>query len=308
MYDKVKLWLDRYKIAEAYTDIPYYLENSWELTDPDTGEVKIFGRLRGLRVNLYTGGVMIEGSLAKYHNGGNNVEPLDRRGTAEAIEHLSDLLHCKIDGAKVTYMEFGTNFLMSHEVNEYLIRLGEMPWLQRIESFGSLYYQGKGKKKPKVFTFYDKLSDADVKGMDYPDNLRGQNLLRYEMRFKHRLPALLKVAEVNASTLSEKAFYRHMVKLYRDYYFSIRKHSNKIDMTKIKTTPAKAAEGILGALVSMADPDMVKQLIERYEFEDAKSSTRLKDKINKAMNEANKGKDELIKELDDCVENCSAWI
>ena len=308
MYDKVRLWVDRCKIAEAYTYIPYYLDSSNKLTNPDTGEVKIFGRLKGLKVNLYTGGVMIDGSLTKFHNGGNNVEPLDRRGTAEAIEHLSDLLHCNIGGAKVTYMEFGTNFLMSHEVNEYLIRLGEMPWLQRIEIYGSLYYQGEGKKKPKVFTFYDKLSDADAKGMEYPDNLRGQNLLRYEMRFKHRLPALLKVAEVNASTLSEKAFYRHMVKLYRDYYFSIRKHSNKIDMTKIKTTPAKAAEGILGALVSMADPDMVKQLIERYEFEDAKSSTRLKERISKAMNEANKGKDELIKELDDCVENCSAWI
>lgn len=307
MYDKVKMWEDRFKIAEAYDSIPCLLDSAEEKTDRDTGEVTIFGELGGLKVNLYTGGMTIKGSLPKFLHG-NNVEGLDRRGTAEAIEKLSDILHLKINDAQIKRLEFGGNFLMKHEIGEYLSRLGAIPRLHREVIGGSLYYQGKGQKKPKVLTFYDKQSEADAKGMNYPDILRGQHILRYEMRFNHRLPKLLNVAEVRASTLSEKAFYIHLAKMYSDFYFSIRKHSNCMDMGKIRTTPAKAAEGILGALVSMTDPDTVRQLIERYEFDDAKYSTRLKDRIAKAVSEAVTGSDEHIKELDDCIRNCAAWI
>ena len=314
MYDKVKLWIDRYDMGEQYHTISNYLDEAKEQTDLDTGEVRTFGSLDGLKVSIYVGGVSVVGSLAKYLHG-SNIFPLDRHTTAIAFEKMGDALHLKADGAKVVDVEFGTNFLMRHGVTAYLSKLGDMPYLSRCHfEPTTLYYRGAGKQHPKVFAFYDKMADATAKGMKCPSDLMGANLLRYEMRLNGRLPQQLNVAEVRASTLYDKSFYKMMVKRYQEYYFSISK-LNQVKtnvMSEIKTV-SDAFNVLVARLISQSDQSQIRDFLDELKeagvFGDRKNYTRLKKKINEVATKANITiSDELIKELDNEIRNCGAYV
>lgn len=314
MYDKVKLWIDSAMVGEQFSTIANYLDNAKQEADLQTGEVKTFGKLEGLKVSIFVGGLSVVGSLPKYLFG-SNVYPLDRHTTAQAIEKLGDALHIPMRRAAVTGVEFGTNFPMRHQVSNYLTRLGNMPRLSRYHfEASSLYYKGTGKQQPKVFAFYDKLADADAKGNEYPEDMKGANLLRFEMRLNGRLPNQLCVPEVTASTLTQTPFYRMMVKRYQDSYFSISKHNQvKTDiMSEIKTV-SDAFNVFVARLISQTDQTEIgaflNELKEVGVFGDRKNYSRLKKKIQEVATKANiTVSDELMRELDDDIRNCGAYV
>lgn len=316
MYDKVKFWINRSIIGEQYPIIAYCLDNPRESIDIKTGEIiSTYGNLENLKVAIYVGGLSVVGSLPKYLYGGSNVYPLDRHSTAKAIEKIEDSLKLKINGAAVTEVEFGTNFIMKHKVSDYIARLGEMPRLTRcLITESSLQYRGKGRQQPKTFVFYNKIADAISKGMQYPTDLEEVNLLRYEMRLKNRLPKQLGVPVVTASTLIELPFYKIMIKRYQDSYFSISKLNqvkNNI-MNNIKTV--KDAYDVLTArLISQEDPNFINNYIAELKganvFKDPKYYTRLKRTLKAITAKANfTESDELIRELDDDIKNCGAYV
>lgn len=82
MYDKLKIWSSR---TRATPDVVKYLDNAKDQIDHATGEIITFGSLNGLKVSIFTGGISIIGSLSKYLYP-NNIYPLDRYSTAEAVE------------------------------------------------------------------------------------------------------------------------------------------------------------------------------------------------------------------------------
>ena len=311
MYDKLKLWAARTRDTPGITK---FLDRAKEQIDHDTGEITTFGSLEGLKISIFTGGISIIGSLSKYLYP-NNIYPLDRHSTAEAVEKLSDNLHLNISDAKVTGLEFGTQFVMRHKPEDYLRRLGDMPRLQRYHfEVGTLYYKPKGKQQPKVFAFYDKKADAAVKGMILPDGFSDVNLLKYEMRYNQRLSQQLGVAEVTASTLSEKEFYRQMVRRYQDSYFSISKQKQvKTNvMNEIKTV-SDAYDVLVARLISQSDQTQITAFLEELKeakiFEDRKSYSRLKKKIQEVATKADISvSDELVRELDNEIKNIGAYI
>lgn len=301
-------------VGEQYSIIANYLDEANTQINHQTGEVKTFGSLEGLKVSILIGGLSVIGSLPKYLYG-SNVCTLDRHTTSQAIEKLSDALHLRADEASVTGVEFGTNFLMMHQVSDYLAKLGNMPRLSRYHFEPStLYYKGTGKQQSKTFVFYDKMEDARAKGMGCPENMKGANLLRYEMRLNGRLPHQLGVPEVKASTLSQTSFYRMMVKRYQDSYFSIAKLNQiKTDvMSEIKTV-TDAFNVFVARLISQTDQTQIgcflEELKEAGVFDDRKNYTRLKNKIQEVATKANiTVSDELIRELDDEIKNCGAYV
>ena len=314
MYDKVKLWIDRAIVGEQFPTIVNYLDDANTQINHQTGEVKTFGNLDGLKVSIFAGGLSVVGSLPKYLYG-SNVYPLDKQTTAQAIEKLSEALHLQADRASVTGIEFGTNFLMKHQVPDYLAKLGNMPRLNRYHfDPTTLYYKGTSKQQPKVFAFYDKVADATAKGMEYPDGLKNANLLRYEMRLNGRLPQQLGVAEVKASSLYQKPFYKMMIKRYQASYFSISKLNQiKTDvMSEIKTV-SDAFNVLVARLLSNSNQNQIGGFLDELKqagvFEDRKNYSRLKKKIQEISTKANITiSDELIKELDDEVKNCGAYV
>lgn len=311
MYDKVKLWAAR---TRATPDVSKFLSKAKEQIDHDTGEVCTFGSLEGLKVSVYAGRISIIGSLAKYLYP-NNIYPLDRHTTAQAIEKLSDILHLSIADAKVTGLEFGTQFIMTHPVESYLSKLGDMPKLERCHfDVGTLYYKHKGKQQPKVFCFYDKKADAAAKGMVLPDGFADANLLKYEMRLNGRLPQQLGVPDVTASTLSEKLFYRLMMKRYQESYFSISKYNQmKTDVMSDIKTVSDAFDVFVARLISQSGQTQtdgfMEELKEAKVFDDRKCYYRLKKRIQEVATKAGASvSDELIKELDDEIKNVGAYI
>lgn len=308
MYDKVKLWIPR---MEATPDISLFLNNAKEQTDLNTGEVCIFGSIESLKVCCYMSGYSIIGSLAKYLYGGNNIYPLDRHSTAEAIEKLSNTIHIDLKEAKVTGLEFGTQFVMRKPPEEYFKKLGDIPKLLRYHfEVGTLYYKSKGKQQPKTLAFYDKKADAAAKNMVLPIGFADANLLRYEMR----LPQQLGVPEVIVSTLSDGEFYRMLVKKWQAYYFLISKQKQvKTNiMNEIKTV-SDAFDVLMARLISQSNQsqiiDFIEELKEGKVFNDRKSYTRLKNKILEVANKASVSvPDEDIKELDDEIKNAGAYV
>ena len=311
MYDKVKLWATR---TGDTPDVSKFLTKAKEQIDHQTGEICTFGSLEGLKVSIYTGGISITGSLSKYLHS-NNIYPLDRHSTAQAVEKLSDSLHISFNEAKVTGLEFGTQFVMRHQVSDYLSRLGDMPKLLRHHfDVGSLYYKPKGKQQSKVFAFYDKKADAVAKDMILPLGFEKANLLKYEMRINRRLPQQLGVPEVTASTLSEKTFYHDMVKRYQENYFAISKLKQiKTDvMDEIKTV-SDAFDVFVARLITQSNQTQIAGFLEELKgakvFDDRNSYFRLKKKIQSIASKADiTVSDELIKELDDEIKNIGAYI
>ena len=311
MYDKVKLWTAR---TRETPDVSKFLDRAKDQIDHDTGAVCTFGRWEGLKVSIYTGGISIIGSLAKYLYP-NNIYPLDRHTTAQAIEKLSDSLHINLNDAKVTGLEFGTQFVMAHPVENYLSKLGDMPKLLRYHfDVGKLYYKPKGKQQLKFFAFYDKKADAVSKNMALPVGFDEANLLKYEMRLNRRLPQKLGVSEFTASTLSENLFYQLLMKRYQDSYFSISKNNQiKTDvMDEIKTV-SDAFYVFVARLMTQSDPTQITDFLEELKdakvFDDRKCYSRLKKKIQDVSTKAVlKISNELIKELDDDIKNIGAYI
>ena len=311
MYDKVKLWMER---TRATPDVSVFLEKAKEQADLDTGEVCVYGSLDGLKVSVYTGGISIVGSLPKFLYK-SNVCPLDRHSTVRALEKLSDSLHIKISEARVTGLEFGQAFVMKHPVESYLSKLGDMPKMLRYHfDVGTLYYKPRGRQQPKVYAFYDKKADAAAKGIALPVGFEDANLLKYEMRLNGRLPQQLGVPGVTASTLTESGFYRLMVRRYQGGYYSIYKQ-NQIKtgiMSEIKTV-TDAFNVLVARLITQGGQIQIAKFLEELKeakvFEDRKSYTRLKKKIQEVEEKAGVTvSDGMVKELDDEIMNVGAYV
>jgi len=313
-YDKIKLWIDRAIVGDQYTTIADYLDCARQETDLRTGEVKTVGCLDGLKVSIFTGGVLLVGSFTKFLYG-SNIYPLNRHSAAQAIEKIEDLLHIFAGQASVTGIEFGANFVMKHPVQNYLPLLGDKPRFERVQiTPKSVRYEGRGKHKPLVLALYDKMSDATAKGMECPENLKGTNLFRYEVRYDRRISRQLGVPEVTASTLTQEPFYRMMVKRFIDYYFSISKLNQiKADyMSEIKTV-TDAYDVFVARLISQTDKTKIwgflDELKEAGVFNDRKNYSRLKKRIKEVATKADITiSDELIKELDDEVKNSGSYL
>ena len=315
MYDKIKLFVQR---NSGTPDISGYLDEAKEQTDIRTGEVNVFGSLEGLKVCMYVGGYSIIGSLAKYMYQ-SNIYPLDRHTTAQAIEKLSDSLHMDLKEADVTGVEFGTQFLMKKPPQVYINKLGDMPRRKRLLCAEStLYYTGTGsqqrQRQKQVLCFYDKKADTAARGLIMPQGFERSNLLRYELRLNGRIPHQTGRHTVTASTLSDREFYRQLVTMWEDNYFSISKLNGVKQNVMNEIKSVKDAKAVLFArLLSQSGKDVITDYLEELKqnnvFKDSKYYTRTKNALLEIGNNPKMAvSDEDIKELDNEVKNVGAYI
>ena len=312
MYDKIVIWKSR--MGDEYPHLLTLLSDAKEQTDLETGEIKAYGSLQGMRVGIYPTAIRIEGSLPKFLYDGGNLIPLNRHTTEEAIKKLSDALQINLEDAGVSSLEFGANFLMRHKPSEYLKRMGELPRRQRYTfNVDTLYYRHRGKEQPDTFCMYDKISDAKAKGMPIPQGFEDKNLLRVELRLNGSLAKQMGVPEVAASTLYDRQFYAKIRNRFINTYFSISK-LNKLNthfMESIKT-PKDAVDGFLGLMLAKAGgmqeiDAYLEELKANQVFSDRINYKRTRDALYKAASKAKlSSKDELVAELDDCFINLKA--
>lgn len=312
-YDKVSLWVNKCFTSYDVAMIANRLDDGTISKDINTGNVVMSGYKKGLKVSFHPSGMSVIGSLPKFlYN--DNIHPLNRGTTREAIEAMSEALSIDMSSARVNGLEFGFNFPVSNPASDYLLRLGGLQGLQRyMFSSSTLYYKSKGKKQPKTLCFYDKIADAKAKGMAIPVGFEDANILKYELRLKGRLSHQLGVDNITASTLSERGFYKMLIGLYQSYYRAIYKQKQIIsDMSNIKT-PKDALKYLLGRFLNEGEQGRIEDYINELKgngtFVDRKYYTIVKARLEEAADMAGGGlEDELIKELDNDVMNLGAYI
>lgn len=309
MYDKLHMRLERYAVGEdKFPSIADRLSNCKQVIDTETGEVRSYGSLGGLKVTVYESSIYIVGSLSKFLNG-SNIYPLNRKETERAMQKLSDELGADISTATVSYLEFGTAFVVKYPVEEYLKRLGSYPRMHRNAQPSTLYYQHGGQEQPKTLCFYDKATELRKRKEILPDGLNGQHLLRFELRFKHRLPQQLNWHEtITACTLYNRQFYKQMLSIYRESYFAIskRKMMKQTALQEV-SNPKDAMQCLTGLLLCRADTETVTDFISQLTTAnvlDRQQLYRFRQMVERATA---KGKhleeDSLILELDNLVVN-----
>lgn len=313
-YDKVTLWVNRRFIGHDMDKLANRINVGKVSEDIKTGVVTMVGTMKGMSLYIKPNGLSIVGSLPKFLYD-DNIHPLTRKTTGEAVAAISDVLSFDIGTALVTGLEFGMIFPVSNPVANYLLRLGELERMLRYRfSDTTLYYRPKGKRQSKVLCFYDKIADAKTKGMSIPVGFEDANILKYELRLKGRLSQQLGVDNITASTLSERVFYKMMVGLYQSYYRAIhkQKQANKSDMNNIKSV-SDAKDLILGRLLNEGEQGKIEAFINELKqndvFDNRNYYSRLKTKLKEASDMAGGGlEDELIKKLDNDIENLRAYI
>lgn len=313
MYDNLHLRLERFAVEGDYSSIADRLSTVKQVTDTETGEVRYFGSLGGLKVTIYESSIYIVGSLSKFYNG-SNIYTLNRRDTERAVQKLSEALGADVSTAKVSYLEFGDAFLMQNPVEEYLKRLGFYPRLHRNPQPDTLYYQHRGKEQPKTLCFYDKTKELRRKKETLPDGLNGQNILRYELRFKHRLPQQIGWHEtITANTLYDRQFYKKMVSLYRESYFAIgkRKMMKQTALREVKN-PKDAMQCLVGLLLCQADTNTITDFMGQLSTAnvlDRLQLYRFKQMIERATTKGmHMEEDSLILELDNQIVNACLYL
>lgn len=316
MYDRITLWVDAYRVEDKIPHLVDLLENGKMQTGIKDQRKTIYGSIQGADISIYeSGSIRIGLSLPKFLYG-DNITPLTRHSTEEAIGKLSDTLDIDVADARVSSLEYGYSFLMQHKATAYIERMGEMPRrLRYLFCSGGLYYRHrtKGNKQPDEYVFYDKATEAKIKKMPIPVGFEDSNFLRIELKLNGSIAKQMGMADVVASTLYNRQFYAKLRSRFINTYFSISK-LNKLNanfMAEIKN-PRDAVDGFLGLMLAKVGgvqeiDTYIEELRANKVFADRIYYKRTRDALYKAASKAKlSAKDELVAELDDCFLNLKA--
>jgi hypothetical protein len=298
MYDTIKLSIPIEKIDED--GISRLLQNLPDFTEhkKKDGQEYVSGNLKNFRVNLSGQGVHLTGSLAKYFLP-DNLHTLTRSDSKRALEQLSDELHLPIKDAIVKRIDFSQNFLMKYKPESYYKYLGESQHYNRLTQEKSLYYSNGLRTK----LFYNKIAEAKHKRIEIPEIWKNENVLRYELRFKDRLPLQFNISELKASMLYDDKFYIGLFDRWHSEYQSI----NKINIFNLNLTDMNSPNDFMKQLqlyaISSIGQDRIMSEIEHLRaskiFDKPEYYSRLKKNIKQlcSMPKLTESS-ELIDELD----------
>jgi hypothetical protein len=298
MYDTINLWLPIDKAGSF--DLGRTLQNLTGITEhiKDDGQVYASGYLNNYKVNISGQGVSLKGSLAKYFLP-DNFHTLTRSDSARTFEMMADELYLPIQKAKVNRIDFAQNFLMDFEPEAYYNFLGECQYYNRQPQSKSLYYSNGLRQK----VFYNKIAEGKAKGLSLPDVWNGQNVLRYEMRFKSRLPNQFNQAEITASSLSDEKFYITIFDKWLAEYEAINK-LNSINFNKSNMNSPKDFKKQLELFaINMIGQDKIMQEIENLRHQKAFDKPEYYSRLKKEIKELCKtpemtASSDLVAELD----------
>ena len=240
MIDTVTLWLETRDALGVK-----FLGDAREQVSLETGEVRVFGSYKNLRVHCNSSGISLKGSLSKYELG-DNLQRLTRGKVQMAIERLCDETLLNWKRAKVYRLDVGTCLVVKQPCSTYLRGLGELPRFQRCEQGdNSLLYV----TSTKALSFYDKVREVRRKQERLPSVFEGLNVLRYEIQFRNRLKDVFRVPEIFAETLYNETFYIQALTMWKDSYFAIHKQGKlKFNPEMLVGMNVKKLESSLAAI------------------------------------------------------------
>jgi hypothetical protein len=307
MYDTINLWLPMDKIGSF--DLSTTLQSLTEITEhtKDDGQIYVSGYLNNYKVSISGQGVSLKGSLAKYFLP-DNFHTLTRSDSARAFEMMADELHLPIQKAKVNRIDFSQNFIMDFEPQAYYNYLGECQYYERQPQSKSLYYTNTLRQK----LFYNKIIEGKGKGLKLPDVWKGQNVLRYEMRFKSRLPKQFNLPEIAASSLSDEKFYVTIFDKWLAEYEAINKlHSINFNLSDMNS-PKDFWKQVNLMAINMIGQDQIMMEIENLRHQKAFDKPEYYSRLKKEVKELCKTPEmtsasDLVAELDKKIKSSKRY-
>jgi len=223
MYDTIHAYLHQSMVdsVDLISEIPLVMEN--KTYSENKNGLYCSGNINNLRLSVSERGLSIKGSLSKYYFGSNTFT-LSRSDSKKAIDQLSVLLNVSLGNAKISRVDFGTNLILAKPVSTYFQYLGDCRFFERFMKADSLYYQNGS----RTIMFYDKIKELKNSRSPLPEDWKNQNVVRYEIRFSHRVAKQLKEQELTISTLYREDFFKKMKERYLKDYYSIYKVSTSI--------------------------------------------------------------------------------
>lgn len=307
MFDTIHLWLPIDRIGSF--DISKVSQSLSGITEHrKDGQYYISGYLgNNYKVNVSGQGISFKGSLAKYFLP-DNFHTLTRSDSARAFEKMADEIHLPVLKAKVGRIDFAQNFLMDFEPEAYYSYLGESNHFKRLPQAKSLYYTNGLRQK----VFYNKVAEGRAKGLTLPDVWKGQNVLRYEMRFTKRLPKEFNLPEITAQTLTEENFYITIFDKWLQEYEAINKlHSINFNLSDMNS-PKDFWKQIHLLAVNMIGQDKIMQEIENLRakkaFDNPEYYSRLKKEVRELCQTPHLTEpSDLVAELDKKIKNSKKY-
>ena len=178
------------------------------------------GTYKNMRIIQSPDRIFCSGSVAKYLQG-ENVSPLTRSTVKEAISKIERDTGWDLHKAELKEVEIGATLPVKEPVSEYLSSWGIVPRFTKNtyhqkNTFETVLY----KTVNRSITGYDKRAEAkEIPGI-YSDS----ELLRLELRLKKKAVIYdIFKRSLTPWDLTYKAVYNKLVKLWKDFYFSIPK-------------------------------------------------------------------------------------
>ncbi|WP_431158028.1 phage/plasmid replication domain-containing protein [Winogradskyella poriferorum] len=307
MYDTVNLWLPFDKIGSY--DLNKTCQNLTGITEhkKDDGQVYLSGYLDNYKVSISGQGVSFKGSLAKYFLP-DNFHTLTRSDSCKAFEMMADEIGLPITKAKITRIDFAQNFLMRYKPEAYYSYLGESQYYKRQPQSKSLYYSNSIRQK----VFYNKIAEGKSKRMELPNVWKGENVLRYEMRFKSRLTKQFNQPEITANILSDEKFYMVVFDKWLAEYQAINKINSFNYNTSDMNSPKDFRKQLELFAINIIGQDKIMQEIENLRHQKAFDKPEYYSRLKRDIRELCKipeltTSSELVTELDKKVNDSKRY-
>jgi len=245
-----------------------------------------------------------ECSLARFKFG-NNLKSLTCSDTEQIFEQMQDELHLPVHEAKLTRIDLAQHFSMNHSPELYLPLLGESRYYERLEQPNGINYINS----KRVLVFYNKTVEQQEKFKLLPVNYEIKNLLRYELRFKKRLPQQFSLPEVTCSLLYDRTFLSMLARQWKEEYSKI----NKVSLNAGSLIPTGSSkyfiEQLAGRTIQDIGQNKLFYLLKEWQGTELISKKQAFD-IKKSLQKISKSPDhnsgnELINELDRKIEEAA---
>jgi glutamyl-tRNA reductase len=160
--------------------------------------------------------------------------------------------------------------------------------------------------------FYNKIAEGKAKGLKLPDVWKGQNVLRYEMRFKSRLPKQFNLPEIAASSLSDEKFYVTIFDKWLTEYKAINKlHSINFNLSDMNS-PKDFWKQVNLMAINMIGQDKIMMGIENLRHQKAFDKPEYYSRLKKEVKELCKTPEmtsasDLVAELDKKIKSSKRY-
>jgi hypothetical protein len=177
MIDSIRLLIESdFTIRDDFERIEKLLESK-KITTNEDGRRTMSGRIRNLKVYMYSSGLIIDGSLTKFYYGTNQFS-LNRKTINNAISELEGLIGFDLYQAKVLRVDIGENLILKNPVKDYFDLLGYVSRYERLEFPNGVGYS----TRKKHISFYDKVKEVKKAKETLCSLFTEHYVLRYEYK------------------------------------------------------------------------------------------------------------------------------